>query len=136
MVVPSHGTIKSITCGQNNVDSAVPVKMSYTLVNMIKRLGIFLLLFVLAGLIFASSAYAAFYPFGGRIGFVSYAAPLGLCGPFIPYIIVAGPKPGVFIIPPVKSYLFYQWQRVGPKVLGLATSPFCGIITSIGTSLY
>jgi hypothetical protein len=95
-----------------------------------------ILLLMMSFFLAVPSARAAIYPFGGRITFISYFSPIGLCGPYVPYIIVVGPKPGVFIIPPLRSYLFYRWQTTGVKVLGLATTPYCGIITSIGTSLY
>ncbi len=77
------------------------------------------------------------YNFGGRI--ISVFPPIfSPCG-FLagsPAIIVGLPRPGVFIIPPTRSYLFHQWFRPGVKVLGKATGAYCGVILQIGTSLY
>lgn len=85
-------------------------------------------------LIKVASVDVIFYPFGGRILSIHLPYPAGPCP--LPSITIGAPKPGLFMIPPGRAYLFYQFYRPGPKVLGIATSPYCGYIFGIGTSLY
>lgn len=98
---------------------------------------ILLTVVVVAGVMILSGSVAqaaGIYYFGGRIASVLLPLPLGPCPSAA--IVVIGQRPGTFMIPPVWSFLFHQWFRPGPQVLGVATSPICGVIIGVGTSFF
>ncbi len=91
---------------------------------------------LICAVLFLSAAYTVLaamgYNFGGKISYVFYS-PYSPC--VSSAILVLGPRPGLFLIPPAGSvYSNYQWNKIGTNVLGTASAAYCGTISKIGTS--